>query len=104
MALRQDESLFFANASQLEDRVLSEVFHRDAIAHVVIQCSAVNEIDFSALEMLEELNRKLYSQGVCLHLSEVKGPVMDKLKQSGLFEHLSGNVYLSQFSAFEDLK
>lgn len=101
--LRQDESLFFANAGQLEDRVLSEIFKRDAIAHVVIQCSAVNEVDFSALEMLEDLNKKLYEQGILLHLSEVKGPVMDKLKVSGLFDHLTGNVYLSQYAAFKEL-
>ncbi len=101
--LRQDESLFFANAGQLEDRVLSEIFKRDAIAHVVIQCNAVNEVDFSALEMLEDLNKKLYEQGILLHLSEVKGPVMDKLKVSGLFDHLTGNVYLSQYAAFKEL-
>ena len=103
LTLRQDESLFFVNAGQLEERVLSEIFKRDAIAHVVIQCSAVNEVDFSALEMLEDLNRKLFEQGILLHLSEVKGPVMDKLKVSGLFEHLTGNVYLSQFAAFKEL-
>lgn len=104
LTLRQDESLFFANAGQLEERVLSEVFKRDAIAHVVIQCSAINEVDFSALEMLEELNKKLYAQGILLHLSEVKGPVMDKLKVSGFFDDLTGNVYLSQYAAFTALR
>ena len=104
LTLRQDESLFFANAAQLEDRILNEVYRRDSIAHVIIQFSAVNEVDFSALEMLESLNSKLLAQGICLHFSEVKGPVMDKLKQTGLFEDLSGNVYLSQYEAFQSLK
>lgn len=103
LTLRQDESLFFANAGQLEERVLNEVFKRDSIAHVVIQCSAINEVDFSALEMLEDLNRKLFAQGVLLHLSEVKGPVMDRLKISGLFDHLKGKVYLTQYDAFKEL-
>lgn len=103
LILRQDESLFFVNAAQLEERVLREVFQRDAIAHVVIQCSAVNEVDFSAMEMLEELNQKLFAQGILLHLSEVKGPVMDKLKLSGFLQHLTGNVYLSQYAAFKAL-
>ena len=104
LTLRQDESLFFANATQLEDRILHQVYKRDSIAHVVIQFSAVNEVDFSALEMLEALNSKLLAQGICLHFSEVKGPVMDKLQQTGLLEHLSGKVYLSQYEAYQALK
>ncbi|MCG8670411.1 MAG: sulfate permease [Pseudomonadales bacterium] len=103
LSLRQDESLFFANAAQLARRTLHDVYKRDAIAHVVIQCNAVNEIDFSALEMLEDLNQKLIAQGVTLNLSEVKGPVMDKLQQCDFCEHLSGRIYLSQYEAFNDL-
>lgn len=103
LMLRQDESLFFANAHQLEQRVLLEIYKRDAIAHVVIQCSAINEIDFSALEMLRALNQKLLEQGVMLHLSELKGPVHDKLVSTDFLDLLSGQVYLSQFDAFKNL-
>jgi SulP family sulfate permease len=42
-------------------------------------CPAVNEIDMSALESLEAINERLKSSGVTFHLSEVKGPVMDRL-------------------------
>jgi sulfate permease, SulP family len=45
-------------------------------------CSAVNEIDMSALESLEAINHRLKAAGVTLHLSEVKGPVMDRLQRS----------------------
>ncbi|MFA5630877.1 MAG: sulfate permease [Porticoccaceae bacterium] len=103
LSLRPDESLFFANTGFLEDRVRQLVYERDSIAHVVLLCSAVNEVDFSALEMLEDLNHQLADQGVWLHLSEVKGPVMDNLRSSGFLDHLSGNVYLSHFEAFTQL-
>ncbi|WP_156504175.1 SulP family inorganic anion transporter, partial [Oleiphilus sp. HI0066] len=72
LSVRQDESLFFANAEMLQAYVLNELYKRDQIAHVIIQCSAVNEVDYSALTMLENLNKKLFEQGVLLHLSEVK--------------------------------
>lgn len=101
--LRVDESLFFANASFLENLVYSKVYENDQIAHVVLMCSAVNEIDFSALEVLEMINQRLNEQGIKLHLSEVKGPVMDALRYSGFGDHLCGNIYLTQFEAFEDL-
>lgn len=104
LTLRPDESLFFANASYLEDLVRRLVYERDEIAHVILLCSAVNEIDYSALEMLKSLDRELSDQGIKLHLSEVKGPVMDKLKMTGLPERLSGNIYISQFEAFTQLR
>jgi len=34
-----------------------------------------------------------------LHLSEVKGPVMDKLKEQHFLEELTGRIFLSQFEA-----
>ncbi|MCZ2720742.1 sulfate permease [Marinomonas sp. 15G1-11] len=101
--LRPDESLFFVNAAFLEDHIIDSINLRKEITDVVIQCSAVNEIDFSALEMLEALNSQLATLNVRLSLSEVKGPVMDHLEYSGLLQHLSGKVYLSQYQAFQDL-
>lgn len=104
LTLRPDESLFFANAGYLAERVQEAVYGRDAIEHVILQCSAVNELDYSALEMLEELNYQLADQGIRLHLSEVKGPVMDRLQATRLLDHLSGQVFVSQFEAFDSLK
>ena len=52
---------------------------------------------------LEAINHRLADAGVQLHLSEVKGPVMDRLQRSDLLESLSGQVYLSQFDAFREL-
>lgn len=103
LCLRPDESLFFANATFLEDHIIDTISQRKEINHVVIQCSAVNEIDFSALEMLEALNLQLKSLNIKLSLSEVKGPVMDHLECSGFLQHLNGKVYLSQFQAFKDI-
>jgi len=102
--LRVDESLFFANASVLENLIYQRVYANDQITHVVLICSAVNEIDYSAHEMLERVNQRLAEQGICLHLSEVKGPVMDALRYSGLAHALSGSIYLTQFDAFEHLR
>lgn len=104
LSLRVDESLFFANASYLEDEIYSYLFNNDQIAHVVLMCSAVNEIDFSALETLENINERLIDQGVNLHLSEVKGPVLDALNRVDFIDSLSGKVYLSQYEAFTDIR
>lgn len=100
LTLRVDRSLYFANARHLEEVILSRTSADPAIRHVVLMCSAVNEIDLSALETLEALNTRLAASGIGFHLSEVKGPVMDRLSKTHLIAHLHGRVFLSQFEAF----
>lgn len=102
LSLRVDESLYFANTRYLEDLIYREVADRPALKHVILMCSAVNEIDLSALESLETINRRLFDLGITLHLSEVKGPVMDALVRTHFLDELSGRVYLSQYQAVED--
>ncbi|MFY0646379.1 SulP family inorganic anion transporter [Sulfitobacter geojensis] len=99
VTLRVDESLYFANARFLEDKIQARVAGDKAIRHVILQCAAINEIDLSALESLEAINERLREMHVCLHLSEVKGPVMDRLKKAHFLSELSGQVFLSQFEA-----
>ena len=99
LTLRLDESLYFANARFLEDVILARLAGDDQIEHIILQCSAINEIDLSALETLEAINERLSDMGVKLHLSEVKGPVMDRLEHGHFLEHLSGKVFMSQYEA-----
>lgn len=103
LTLRIDESLTFINARWLEEKVLELAADRPALEHLVLMCSAVNDIDASALESLEAINHRLADAGVQLHLSEVKGPVMDRLQRSDLLPSLTGRIFLSQFDAFHEL-
>jgi len=99
VTLRIDESLYFANARFLEDYVYDRIACDEPIKHVVLLCSAVNEIDMSALESLEEINHRLSDVGIKLHLSEVKGPVMDRLQRSHFLDEMTGAVFLSHYEA-----
>ncbi|MEQ9463000.1 MAG: sulfate permease [Haliea sp.] len=99
LSLRIDESLYFANASFVESRLYSLLDERPDVRHVILMCTAVNEIDLSALEALESINSQLRDRGITLHLSEVKGPVMDVLRHTHFLEELSGKVFLSQHHA-----
>lgn len=99
LTIRVDESLYFANTRALEDRIYDEVAKQPDLKHVILMCSAVNDIDMSALESLEAINERLDLGGVSFHLSEVKGPVMDGLNGAGFLDHLTGHVFLSQHQA-----
>lgn len=102
LSIRVDESLYFANARYLEDLVLAQIADNPGTSDVVLMCSAVNAIDMSALESLEAIHHRLADAGISLHLSEVKGPVMDKLEKTDFLSRLAG-IHLSQHLAITSI-
>lgn len=103
LMLRVDESLTFANAAWLEARVLELIAEQPEVGDVVLICSAVNDIDASALDGLDALNLRLSGGGVRLHLSDVKELVMDRLLRSSFIEGMSGRVFQNAYDAFRAL-
>ena len=104
LSIRIDESLYFANTRYLEELVYAKVSDHPKVKHVILMCTAVNKIDMSALETLLQINRTLFELDIRLHLSEVKGPVMDRLQRTDFFARLTGSCYLTQNQAVEDLR
>lgn len=103
IVLRVDESLYFANARYLEDTVMALASANPEMKDLVLACQAVNDIDASALESLEAINSRLHDAGIRLHLAEVKGPVMDRLKRTPFCGELTGRVFLSTYDAWKAL-
>ena len=104
VAVRVDESLYFANTRYLEDTLLRIVAERPEVKHLVLIGSAINFIDASAMETLESLMHELRAAGVELHLADIKGPVMDQLQRAGFIAHLGAErVYLSAHQAMQAL-
>jgi sulfate permease, SulP family len=102
VAVRIDESLYFANAKFLEDTVLHVVADRPQVQHFVLIGTAVNFVDASALETLESLQRELEEAGVTLHLAAVKGPVLDRLARSGFLERVGrANIHETTHEAMQ---
>ncbi|MDB5907201.1 MAG: sodium-independent anion transporter [Massilia sp.] len=103
LLLRIDAGLFFGNVEAVNTRIEEELAAHPSARHLVLVLSAVNAIDTSALFGLAELNLLLRYRGICLHLAEVKGPVMDRLKASDLLAKLNGKVFLSTAMAWDEL-
>lgn len=95
MGLRIDESLLFTNARSLADVVQAQLAQHPATRRVVLQMSPVNGIDYSGLEALRELHDSLARQDVRLDLSELKGPVLDRLRAAHWERWFRGRVHLS---------
>ncbi len=104
VAVRVDESLYFANTKYLEDTLLSIVAEQPEVKHLLLIGSAVNFIDASALGTLESLIRELRAAGVEFYLSDIKGPVMDRLTSIGFVETIGADhIFLSTHEAMTAL-
>ena len=90
VAVRIDENLYFTNVNRVEDRLLRIAERHPEAKQILLVCSAINFIDVSGLEMLRRVRANLASVGITMHLSDVKGPVMDQLRSVD-FEQELGN-------------
>ncbi len=104
VTLRIDESLYYANARYLEDKVARILIEHTEMTDLILMCPAVNKIDASALSSLHEINKRLMSANVKLHISELHSHVRERLHRSNFIEALSGQIFLSQHEAIEALR
>ena len=102
VSIRIDANLYFANARFLEDTINHLIVSYPDAKHVILQCNPINSIDASALNSLFVCNNALKDAGITFHLSEVKGPVMDRLERSDFLSTLTGCVYLSHYQAWSE--
>jgi SulP family sulfate permease len=104
LLLRIDDNITFANVNFIEDFINYELELKPAIRHIVLIFNSVSDVDATALEVLENLNRVLQTSRITLHLSEAKGPVLDKLEKTEFFQHLKpGKVYFRTQEAVDEL-
>ncbi len=104
LAFRVDESLNFANAPFLETWLHEQISERRDIKSVLLVASGINDVDATGIDVLETTIRELRSANVGFYLSDIKGPVMDRLKAAGFeAEFLETHVFLSTHQAICEL-
>ncbi len=100
IALRIDESLYFANAQLLEEKIETLIQTHPGTHCILLILSAVNQLDTTALATLTELEKSLASRNITLQFSEVKGPVLDRMRSTELGQHMKDRIFLSTHQAF----
>ncbi len=104
LALRLDESLYFANARYLHDFILRHLAERPELKAVLLIASGVNRIDATGIEVLKHVIDDLQRAEVRFVLSDVKWAVSDRLSRSGFkAEFFQHSVFLSANSALQSL-
>ncbi|HEY8096072.1 MAG TPA: SulP family inorganic anion transporter, partial [Methylobacter sp.] len=104
LLLRIDESITFANINYIETFIESELRRQPDIKHIVLIFNSISDIDTTALEVMENLNHTLQASKIALHISEAKGPVLDKLEKTDFLRQLKpGKVFFHTEDAVREL-
>lgn len=104
LAIRVDESVNFANAPFLESYVMEKVSQRPEVHSVLLISSGINDIDSTGIEVLETIHRELDNAGIHFFMSDVKGPVTDRLKLAHFDDEFSHhNIFMSTHQAVDQL-
>ncbi len=95
LVLRVDADFFFANIRFVHDTIVKLVEAEKSKVHVLLlDLSAVSDVDFSALTQLQQTVKWLQQQQIKLLATAVNGPVRDMLRRSGFLQLIGEeNVY-----------
>lgn len=100
--IRYAGSLFFANVSYLENKVLETVDSMRELKHVLMIGNGMNEIDASGMDVLQTLLERLTGRGLRVSFSGLNDSVVDSLRRSGLLARIGEeNLYRNCGSALE---
>ncbi|MEV6692265.1 sulfate permease [Micromonospora sp. NPDC051196] len=93
--VRVDGPLYFANAQRLSDQLLALAEQRAGLTAIVLDASAITDIDTDGATALAELRERLAGHEVVLHLATVRGPVRDLLDRAGVWQSVrdAGHVH-----------
>jgi MFS superfamily sulfate permease-like transporter len=87
VVFRWEAPLFFANAGQFREEVRS-MARTPGVRWVIVQCEAMTDIDVTAADMLERLDKELNAQGVNMLFIELRSRLHDLVVRYGLLETL----------------
>jgi sulfate permease, SulP family len=86
-------SLYFANVPKLVDDVMTLTGHGGPVRWLVVDCTAIEDIDYTASVVLARLAGQLQRRHVRLALSTVLGPVQKQLDRYGIGAALGPGCY-----------
>jgi len=98
---RWEAPLFFANSGIFRQQI-RRLARRRKPRWILLQCEAITDIDVTAADMLERLDRELNAQGVSVAFVELRGRLHELILRYGLFETLDrDHFYPSVLTALE---
>lgn len=94
--VRLDAPLFFANAKYFEEEIVNDLAKNKNIKDVLLVANGINQIDATGEEMLKSLFENLKSARKTLYFSDLKAPILEILRTTGLYEEIHPDHFFSK--------
>ena len=91
--IRFDGSLYFANTSYFEDRILERVAAKPALKFVIVVGDGINQVDATGEEMLANLAERLQASGIFMIFTGLKKQVVDVFHRTGFHDKLGAGHF-----------
>jgi len=91
--LRIDAPIFFANLSNIQERIQKLRSDRPQTKKIIIDAAAVSHLDSSGAHMLHDLHESLKEKGIQLHIAQAIGPVRDAMQTNSLIEKIGADHF-----------
>ena len=103
LIVRYDVDIYFGNAEHFYDSIMKEFAGHEGTTHVLINFSAIGDIDSTGLHKMGLLVESLQTEGVKVLISGARGPLRDLLHKSGIQDRIGlENCYLTVHDAISD--
>ncbi len=103
--VRIDAALSFVNATNVKKLLIA---HAEAVDEhpmaLVLDASGINDLDATGADMFQEVITELEDRGVALHVADVKGPVRDVMRRSGIWDALGDRVHTCTNDAVQAIR
>jgi SulP family sulfate permease len=98
--LRIDASLYFANVVFLKATIHDICKqHQGDLKALILDASAVNDLDSSADTALHQLSDEFKQKGIAFYIAGIKAPVREVMRRSGLYGTLGGDHFFFTIDA-----
>ena len=99
LVVRLDAPLFWANASEIHDRVIATVDEHPGTQALLLDLEATSQLDTTSIDMLEQLLSRLHEQGIELYLVRVFYSARQVLAKAGFIDLLGEDHMWHSISA-----
>jgi MFS superfamily sulfate permease-like transporter len=100
--LRLDAPLYFFNANVARTQILEQTGVEPAPQAILLDLGASADLDIGTADMLRDLASDLRQAGIDLLLAQVRGSVRERMRVTGLFDHIGeDHIFLSVDAAVQ---
>ncbi|MES9897739.1 MAG: sulfate permease [Sedimenticola sp.] len=100
--IRFDGSLFFANASYFEFKVLEVMASRPELKYIILDAEGINQIDSTGEDVLRQVTGRLAENGVILVVARMKRQFMQTVRRTGLLGMIGQENFFSRVTSALD--